>query len=46
MKEALKTILWQLLGGRTTHYEIAVPDQSEIVYRDSLKAVIERGGAL
>lgn len=47
MREILRMAAWRLFGGgRVEHFELGVPDQSEIIYRDSLTAVIERGGAL
>lgn len=44
MRDAIKMLYWRLSGGFTRHYEIAVPDQAEIVYRDSTTAIIQRGG--
>jgi hypothetical protein len=44
----LLTEIWRFFldgaGPATKHYEIGVPDQSEIVYRDQTTAIIRRGG--
>jgi hypothetical protein len=44
MKEAIGMLRWRLFGGLTRHYDIMVPDQAEIVYRDGMTAIIQRGG--
>jgi hypothetical protein len=44
MRDAIRMLHWRIFSGITHHYEIMVPDQAEIIYRDSTTAIIQRGG--